>query len=386
MTSSCEPFSVGQGFGLGRDARRRHASNGGWVGTEATGAYAYDTATVTGAGAITPTGSVTYSFYATAPARATPPRPTPRISRAAPSPTPPRPPPWRPAPTASTAAYSGDANYSASTSSCEPSRWRKLRPRPALSSTTPPATRPGAATEATGATAYDTSSVDGVEGFTPTGSVTYSFFDNGTCSGMPPRPTPRTLRRRRPQLRHDGRLGAGSYSFAAAYSGDANYSASTSSCEPFGVAQASASTGTVVDDATSNAPWGGDEVTGATAYDTSTLTGVEGFTPTGTVTYSFFANGTCSGDAATTDTGTLATAPSATPPRRPPSAAGAYSFDGEPTRATPTTRLHELLRAFSVAKLRPRPGRSSTTPRATRPGAATEATGASAYDTSTLTG
>jgi len=83
-------------------------------------------------------------------------------------------------------------------------------------------------------------------------------------------------------------LGAGAYSFEASYSGDGNYTGSSGSCEPFSVAGATASVATVVNDAATKAAWSGTEVLGASAYATSTLTGVAGFTPTGTVTYSLF--------------------------------------------------------------------------------------------------
>ncbi len=48
---------------------------------------------------------------------------------------------------------------------------------------------------------------------------------------------------------------------------------------------------TVVFDAANNQAWTGTETTGAGAYDTSSVSGVTGFTPTGSVTYSFFDNG-----------------------------------------------------------------------------------------------
>jgi len=43
------------------------------------------------------------------------------------------------------------------------------------------------------ASAYDTATVTGVAGITPAGSVTYSFFDNATCSGTPATTDPVSL-------------------------------------------------------------------------------------------------------------------------------------------------------------------------------------------------
>ncbi len=54
------------------------------------------------------------------------------------------------------------------------------------------------------------------------------------------------------------------------------------------------STPTTVFDAATNTAWAGTEKTGASAYDTATVTGA-GVTPTGTVTYTFFTNNTCTG-------------------------------------------------------------------------------------------
>jgi len=62
---------------------------------------------------------------------------------------------------------------------------------------------------------------------------------------------------------------------------------------------------TTVDDASTNRAWTtGGETTGASAYDTATLPQASP-PPTGTVTYNFFTNGTCTNPVATTSTVTL---------------------------------------------------------------------------------
>src|SRR5215472_12658635 len=92
-------------------------------------------------------------------------------------------------------------------------------------------------TEPTGSSAYDTATVNGSGGFTPTGSVSYTFFTNNNCSGTGASAGTVTLTATGavPNSNTKGPLAAGSYSFQATYSGDANYAGSTSPCEPFSV-------------------------------------------------------------------------------------------------------------------------------------------------------
>jgi hypothetical protein len=94
-------------------------------------------------------------------------------------------------------------------------------------------------------------------------------------------------------------LGAGSYSYEDLYSGDQNYAASTGACEAFTVAGS-----TVLTTKVENS--GGTDVTnstvplGTSTHDTASVTQVSGFVATGTVTYSFFDDGTCTGTPAST--------------------------------------------------------------------------------------
>ncbi len=103
-------------------------------------------------------------------------------------------------------------------------------------------------------------------------------------------------RRDRPEL--EPLAGAGQpvlYSYQAVYSGDNNYTGSPGPCETFSVVKALSKTATTVFDAGTSMAWSGSEQTGASAYDTAAVSGVAGFTPTGTVVYNFFINGLCSG-------------------------------------------------------------------------------------------
>ncbi len=95
-------------------------------------------------------------------------------------------------------------------------------------------------TQKVGAKAYDIAALtNAVAGLEPTGSVTYSLYASGDCSGAP---TSEQV-----NLTSDGTvpssattvaLAAGSYGYRATYSGDSNYERAASSCAGFEVAKA----------------------------------------------------------------------------------------------------------------------------------------------------
>jgi hypothetical protein len=198
------------------------------------------------------------------------------------------------------ASYSGDSTNAASSSGCSEVETVMVLPATTTAVAVHDATTDSAwnGTEVTGASAYATSTVTGVAGYPPTGTVTYDLYSGGACSGTPEDTQTVTLSGGTvPHSSATGPLSAGSYSYRAAYSGDSTYDASASTCVSFSVAKAAASAGAVIDDATLGSAWNGDEVTGATAYDTGTVTGVAGFTPTGTMTYHFYTGASCGGTA-----------------------------------------------------------------------------------------
>src|SRR5207247_2615041 len=119
-----------------------------------------------------------------------------------------------------------------------------------------------------------TATVTPSDTITPTGTVTYTFFTNGTCDGDGTGAGTKTLLADGsvPNSNSESTLAVGSYAFRARYNGDDNYAADTGPCEPFSVAQGSSETNTAVYNATTNAPWAGTETTGASAYDTATVT------------------------------------------------------------------------------------------------------------------
>jgi hypothetical protein len=155
-------------------------------------------------------------------------------------------------------------------------------------------------TEATGATAQDTTTVTG-DGGTPTGTVTYTRYDNGTCSSPSAETEMVTLSGGDvPSSAVTPALKAGTYSYQAVYSGDVNYAAGTGGCEPFTVAKATPSVASVVTDTSTRAAWANTESAGASAQDTSSVVGVTGFTPTGSVIYALYGGESCTGAATTT--------------------------------------------------------------------------------------
>ena len=92
-------------------------------------------------------------------------------------------------------------------------------------------------TETTGASAYDTAAVTVPSPAVATGTVTYTFYTNNACSGpgSPAGTASLTSTGAVPNSNTEGPLASGSYSFQAFYSGDSNFSNSTSPCEPFTV-------------------------------------------------------------------------------------------------------------------------------------------------------
>ncbi|HEX4163721.1 MAG TPA: hypothetical protein VHZ05_14575 [Acidimicrobiales bacterium] len=325
-------------------------TNEPWSGTETVGATAYDTSTVGPqlvAGPVATaerppiTGTVTYTFFMNGSCDGDGVAQTVDIVDGAPDPS---------SHTLSLAAgsysylasYSGDSTYDSSVGECEPFSVGTV-PSTASTVLNDAATNaPWTGDETTGAQAYDTSTVSGgIEGFTPTGTVTYTLFDNGTCTS-PAQGDSRAhaiISTQTVTLNWDGSvpnsattspLTPGDYSFDASYSGDTNYDPSgASECEPFSVSDGATSTATILKDATTGQNWAGTETAGAIAFDTSTVSGeAGGIVPTGTVTYSYFTNGTCNGTPASTEDVTLNPDGSVPNSKTTSSlAAGSYSFD-----------------------------------------------------------
>jgi hypothetical protein len=275
-------------------------------GDEVTGTAAYDTSSVApGIAGFSDTGTVTYFFYRNATCSGeVEGEPVDLVGGAVPSSS--TTVPLAPGTYSFQASYSGDPNYLGSTSTCQTFSVAVALPALAQVVYDGGEGAPWSGTQVTGASAYDTATLAGVDGFTPTGSVTYDFYGNGTCSGEPTAGSTVPITDGAvPDSFTEPNLPDGTFSFMASYGGDTDYSATTSSCEAITVAKAASSTVETVEDSATQSPWSGTETQGASAYDTATVTGVLGFTPTGTVTYSFYDNGSCGGAAASTETVTV---------------------------------------------------------------------------------
>ena len=237
--------------------------------------------------------------------------------------------------------------------------------------------------ETTGASAYDTSSVGEVGGIAPTGTVTYDLFSNDPNDLCASTPTQTWTESVGANSGATGPLADGNYSFQATYSGDGNYGASTSTCESFSVGLAPTSLSTTVDDAATNAPWTGSETTGASAYDTSSLSGeVGGIAPTGTVGYSLFSNSTCTG----TPTQTWSESLGADSGTTGPLAKGTYGFEatypGDGNYSGYTSACEPFALGETLTSISTTVDDAGTN----APWTGNETTGASAYDTSSLSG
>jgi hypothetical protein len=386
-TSLCEQFGVAAGPVASFTTQVVNDTTGPVTDPQLAGSSFHDTATVTGVGGFTPTGTVTYNFFtvgdcsgtaktnqtvevvngAVEPSVSTGPLPSGNYSYQA--------------------TYSGDANYSGSTSDCEPFSVIPAETSTATQVIDDATGDPPTAIEATGSALHDTATVNG-GALTPTGTVSYRFFTNLVCSGIPESTQTVDLSNGTvPNSTSTGPLKAGFYAFEATYNGDPNHLASTSECEPFIVVRASSTSDTRVFDAATKAPWTGTETTGASAFDRATVQGTAGIPPTGTVAYTFFTNGSCAGAGSASGTVTLngaGLAPNSD--SAGPLAAGNYSFQATYRGDTNYKGSTSACEPFDVTQ-----GPSTTATRvfdaATKaPWTSTETTGASAFDKAAITG
>ena len=187
---------------------------------------------------------------------------------------------------------------------------------------------------------------------TPTGTVT--FLDGGSQIGTG------TLTNGVASFATSA-LNVGSHTITTSYGGDSTFTGGTGSLtgNPQVVNQATSAISTAVFDAANGDPWSAAETAGASAYDTATVTG-NGITPTGTVSYSFFANGSCVGAAAAIDqvslVGGAAPSSSATGPLQ----AGSYSFQAAYSGDGDYTSSVSACEPFAVSA--PSPGVTKPSP------------------------
>ena len=189
------------------------------------------------------------------------------------------------------ATYSGDGNYAGSVGGAEPLIIGQGNNQGLVNVSTTIYDSGGAAvTGALGEQVYDTATVTGGP-FTPTGTVTYYFYDTSTPTYNQSATvgTPQVV-----TLNDDGTvpdsattaaLTAGSYAYIAVYSGDTNYAESVGAAEPLTINQGTLTLVTTIHDATTGGTPTG--ALGEKVYDTYTLSGAQPFAFTGTVNYTF---------------------------------------------------------------------------------------------------
>jgi hypothetical protein len=190
------------------------------------------------------------------------------------------------------ASYSGDTNYQPSKGDCEPLDAKKL-----LSTTTTDlhdANDQIITSAPIGSTVHDTATVTGdPSGPVPTGTVTFIVYQGVTdCSteGAPAGSAPLVggfADGSTPQV-----VAAGGLSFSTHYSGDDTYAPSDGACEPLPATQLDSSTATEIHDATHTVVT--NVLVGTAVHDKAIFT-VSGPTPGGTVTFNWYTNSSCDG-------------------------------------------------------------------------------------------
>jgi hypothetical protein len=287
-TAGSEPEDVKPASSTAATVIKDTATNGMPTGT--LGEAVYDTATVTGTPASTPTGTLTYEFFTTIDGSGMHTDGTVALDSSGGVPD--------SAATAALAAgsysyvavYSGDTNYAGFTAPVEP--LTIAQGTPSISTTIHNAAGGAAVTAALplGSAVYDTVAFGGtVAGFTPGGTVTYNFYTSASPvygADVPVASVDEPVGTNSPTT---GALGAGGYSYIAVYNGDSNYASVVGSVEPLTISQGKPTISTTIHNAAGGAAVTAALPLGSAVYDTVALGGtVAGFTPGGTVTYNFY--------------------------------------------------------------------------------------------------
>ena len=167
--------------------------------------------------------------------------------------------------------------------------------------------------------------------FDPTGNVTFTFYTGGNCATGTPAGAG-TVALDASGVAHpsnaSGALTPGSYAYQATYNGDGNFNGSTSACEPFSVGKSDTSTATTLHKA-DHTPLAdnGSVAAGSTIHDSATVSETNAqFDPTGSVTFTFYTNLSCTGDGAAAGTVPLVGGVAHPSDAQGPLAVGTYGF------------------------------------------------------------
>ncbi len=195
------------------------------------------------------------------------------------------------------AHYVGDDNYKSANAACEPLTVNKADL--GLVTEIHDVDENIVTSVPLGTTVHDQGNVSGiVAGFDPTANVDFTFYSNSSCLGEgTPAGSIAVVTGVAHPSDNEGPLEAGDYSFKASYPGDDNYNDTAADCEPLTVNQGKSAISTELhqDDETVVAV--GDHVAlGTIIHDSATVTVTpDSFTPTGSVSFTFFNNSDCSG-------------------------------------------------------------------------------------------
>ena len=237
------------------------------------------------------------------------------------------------------AVFSGDANNNTATSSCSSEPLTVGKASPALTTQASPTS----GTVGVQITVKDTATITG--GASPTGSVTFTLYTNATCTSAVT------------GVSGNATISAGTASFSASwkpaavstyywgavYNGDANNS-TVSTCggipEQIVIGKASPTISTVASPTTGTV---GKAI--STLKDTATLSGAP-IAPTGTVTFKFYSNNSCTtAVTGVTGSGTVASSSASYTVAWTPKAAGTYywiaSYAGDANNTAVASRCGE---------------------------------------------
>jgi hypothetical protein len=211
---------------------------------------------------------------------------------------------------------------------------------PVTDPATPPTVVDNANPAALGSTVHDSANLTfSGGGNLPAGSIVYfSFYNTNDCSSDPAYTSNVNVSGASPvggldPVLAEGPLGAGGYSYAASFvSGDSSLVADAlGDCEPFMVSQGTPTTATAIHAGQTDTgapvvvPAAGIDP-GGYVHDSATVTGITGFIPTGTVTFTWFTNGTCSNTGTAAGTIPLVARVADPSTAEGPLAPGDYSF------------------------------------------------------------
>jgi Calx-beta domain-containing protein len=326
--AGCEAFTVNKADLSDFTTQFENGSNTPITGPFALGTSLHDAATVTGVGGIVPTGTVSFTFYGdnslgntsngTCVASGTNPSNSAGShavdgsgvadgSTATGA--------LHAGSYAFSASYPGDDNYNSAVSTdftggCESLTVNKADPSSFATAFHNASDGVITGPFALGTSLHDSATLGGAGGFTPTGTVTFTFYgsnalgntSDGTCVVSGTNPSNSAGSHALAAGVADGSssvgpLHAGTYAFSASYGGDGDFNAKdstdfTGGCESLTVNKADPSSFATAFHNASDGVITGPFALGTSLHDSATLGGAGGFTPSGTVTFTFYGSNT----------------------------------------------------------------------------------------------